>query len=171
MEYFMNLFDNSFLTIIGGVATIAGLITLFLNFLSWTFGITPIILKFGNALRSRKIGVFGTPEAHSFLCGALQGSSLFKKENIIRVNAAELSKGKNCSIYLIDWKSCENKIDEIFQQRANEQVAVIIFAEPGGIDRKVMSKVANRDNTVVVNFKGRLLNDVLTSLVTTSYGK
>ena len=36
---------------------------------------------------------------------------------------------------------------------------------------KKMNDIANRPNTVVVNFRGRLLNDILTSLITTSYDK
>lgn len=47
----------------------------------------------------------------------------------------------------------------------------MIYAKPASIPHEKMSDIANRANTVVVNFRGRLLNDVLTSLITTSYDR
>jgi hypothetical protein len=47
----------------------------------------------------------------------------------------------------------------------------VIYAKPASIPPDKMDNIANRSNTVVVNFRGRLLNDILTSLITTSYDR
>ena len=53
--------------------------------------------------------------------------------------------------------------------RKDQNTAVIIFAKPGSVPNEKMAEIGNRSNTVVVNFKGRLLNDILNSLITTSF--
>jgi hypothetical protein len=75
------------------------------------------------------------------------------------------------TIFLVDWESFGDKIDQVFSARKNHQTAIVIFAKPASIPNEKMADIANRANTVVVNFRGRLLNDILTTLITTSYEK
>ena len=39
------------------------------------------------------------------------------------------------------------------------------------IPNNIKDKINNTSNTTVVNFRGRLLNDIITTLITTSYEK
>lgn len=78
---------------------------------------------------------------------------------------------KDETIFLVDWETFGDKIEQIFSARKNHQTAIVIYAKPASIPQEKMSDIANRANTVVVNFRGRLLNDILTSLITTSYDR
>lgn len=69
----------------------------------------------------------------------------------------------------MDWESCNDNIEQVFVARKSDKTAVIISANSGAIPRETMPLIANKSNTVVVNFKGRLLNDILNSLITTSF--
>lgn len=169
MDSFINFFNHPFFIILGGLSALALILGTIYRIIIWALGITPIILRFGKALQTRKIAVYGSKKNIYNLTEALIDSHLFKEKNIIAIGKSDFSKGKTCSIFLVDWKSCGERINEIYGLRTSHQIAVIIYAQPGSIPQDIMGDIANRPNTVIVNFKGRLLNDILTSLVTTSY--
>jgi len=135
----------------------------------WTFGITPILFRLGVALWKRRIAIFGSTEAYTSIRASLKDSNLFKEKNIVHITADNIDKAKNETIFLVDWETFGNQIDQVFSARKNHQTAIVIYAKPASIPNDKMSDIANRANTVVVNFRGRLLNDILTSLITTSY--
>jgi len=105
------------------------------------------------------------------LKNSLIDSNIFKKKNIIHINSNNIDKAKDETIFLVDWETFGDKIEQIFSARKNHQTAIVIYAKPASIPQDKMSDIANRENTVVVNFRGRLLNDILTSLITTSYDR
>jgi hypothetical protein len=51
--------------------------------------------------------------------------------------------------------------------------ALIVYSPQGAdkIDQASLKKIDNEPNSVIVNFRGRLLNDIFTSVITTSYDK
>jgi hypothetical protein len=51
--------------------------------------------------------------------------------------------------------------------------ALLIYApqEEGFISKEDIAKINQHRNAIVVNFRGRLLNDIMISLITTSYEK
>ena len=63
-------------------------------------------------------------------------------------------------------------IDNILKIK-DDSDALIIYApqEEGLIDRSILEKINLERNSIVVNFRGRLLNDILTCMITTSYVK
>jgi len=72
-------------------------------------------------------------------------------------------------LVIVDWESSEVPIDSIFSAKKSYQVGVIVLAKHGSLQPEEMTFIANRANTVVVNFLGRLLNDAVTSLITTHF--
>jgi len=52
-----------------------------------------------------------------------------------------------------------------------DKTALIIYApqELGFISKESMAKLNQKRNVMVTNFRGRLLNDITTSIITTSY--
>lgn len=171
MDSLLNFFDHPFFVLLGGASAVLLVIGTFYKVVTWFFGITPIILRFGFALQSKRVAIFGSSDAHASLRAALIDSGIFKDKNIVAIDNSDLVKGKSCHLFLVDWESCGELIDEVFSLRQNHQTAVVIIAKPATIPQNKISEIANRSNTVIVNFKGRLLNDMLTSLVTTSYDR
>ena len=166
-----NFYNHPLFIIIGGVTVTLAFIAFIYRLTCWTFGITPIVFRLGIALWQRKVAIFGSVEIFESLKNSLIDSNIFKKENIIHINSNNIDKAKDETIFLVDWETFGDKIEQIFSARKNHQTAIVIYAKPASIPQDKMSDIANRENTVVVNFRGRLLNDILTSLITTSYDR
>ncbi len=171
MELVTNFFNHPIFSIIGGITVICLILGFFYKIFMLFFRITPITFRLGIALWKRKIAIFGSSKQFGILKTLLIDSKIFKEQNIICIDEYSMEKAKDKTIYLIDWETMKEKIENIFNMRKDEQTAIIIYAKPQSIPPEKMSDIADRQNTVIVNFKGRLLNDILTSLITTSYEK
>lgn len=163
------LCNHPLFTIIGAATTVLIFCGFVYRIACWIFCVTPIAFRFGIALQKRKVAIFGDAVAFNILKNCLIDSKIFKSKNIIHVPLDNIDKAKNKTIFLVDWSSFGENIENIFAARKNDQVPIVIFAKPASITQDKMIEIENRTNTVVVNYRGRLMNDILTSLVTTSY--
>ena len=73
-------------------------------------------------------------------------------------------------------KKCPNSLDyseirKMLWKAKNDSTALIVYApvEFGDIPQKRMRQIGERRNVTVTNFRGRLLNDIVVSMITTSY--
>jgi len=165
----MNFFNHPFFIIIGGLTVAIASIGLIYRILCVILGISPLVLRIGKAVWRRKIAIIGSLESFNNLKECIIDSGIFKKSNVIHIPLDNIDKTKELSILLVDWETSSSKIDQIMLARKNHNTAVLVYAKPGSIPLDKMPEIANRSNTVVVNFKGRLLNDILNSLITTSF--
>ncbi|OGS20968.1 MAG: hypothetical protein A2252_04560 [Elusimicrobia bacterium RIFOXYA2_FULL_39_19] len=166
-----NFYNHPLFIIVGGITVTLAFLAFVYRLLCWAFGITPIVFRLGIALWQRKVVIFGSFEIFESLKSSLVDSNIFKKNNILHINSDNIDKSKEETIFLVDWETFGDKIEQVFSARKNHQTAIVIYAKPASIPQDKMSEIANRANTVVVNFRGRLLNDILTSLITTSYDR
>lgn len=166
-----NFFNHPVFIVIGGLTVCIGALGITYRVACWAFGITPILFRLGRALWWRKVAVFASNDAYRSLKETLVDSGIFRDSNIVPILADNIDKAKEETIFLVDWDTFGNHIEDVFSARSNHQTAIVIFAKPASIPQERMADIANRANTVVVNFRGRLLNDILTSLMTTSYEK
>jgi hypothetical protein len=169
IHFIQNFFNNPFFSIVGGLTTLLAVVCLLYKITCSVLGISPLVFRMGKALWRRKIAIIGNEQAYSSLKECISDSRIFHDKNIIHILLDNLDKVKEQSLLLVDWESSGDQVDQIFQSRKSHKTAVIIFAKAGSIPPEKMSEVANKSNTVVVNAKGRLLNDILTSLITTSF--
>lgn len=166
-----NFYNHPLFIIVGGITVTIAFFAFIYRLACWAFGITPIIFRLGIALWQRKVAILGSVEIFESLKNSLIDSNIFKKKNIIHISSDNIDKAKDVTIFLVDWETFGDKIEQIFSARKNHQTAIVIYAKPASIPQEKMNDIANRANTVVVNFRGRLLNDILTSLITTSYDR
>lgn len=166
-----NFYNHPLFIIVGGLTVTLGVIGFLYKVICWIFGITPVVFRLGIALWKRKVAIFGSVEAFESIKASLLDSKIFKEQNIISIKLDNIDKAKEETIFLVDWETFGDKIEQVFSARKNHQTAIVIYAKPASIPPEKMNDIANRANTVVVNFRGRLLNDILTSLVTTSYDR
>jgi hypothetical protein len=166
MLYF---FNHPVFTIIGTLTTLLSMLAILYVFICWIIGITPVVFRIGISLWKREIAVFSSEEQFKIIRDMLVDSKIFSVKNIICINQENIEKAKNITVFLVEWETFNNRIDEIFMCRPTHQTPIVIYAKPGSIPQDKMSDIANRTNTIVVNFKGRLLNDILVSMVTSSY--
>ncbi len=164
-----DFFNHPFFAIMGGLATVSSLVGICYAAFLVAKGVLPIWYRLGMGLSKRRIAIFGSTDKFESLKNTLCDSKIFDLNNIVHVSADNIDKAKGETIFLVDWETFGDRIEQVFAARNNHQTAIVIYAKPGSIPTDKMGDIGNRANTVVVNFRGRLLNDLLTSLITTSY--
>jgi hypothetical protein len=136
-------------------------------------GFVPVLVRLGNGLWRRRIAIFANAEALVAMENLLRDSRLFNHANVLKVpGRGDLGIAERADIFLVHWPSCESFIDEILQKKS-DRVPLIVYApqEHGQIPKSVMIRLERQRNVVVNNFRGRLLNDIVTSMITTGYEK
>lgn len=170
METITEFFNGSFFVIFGGISTIITIILLAYGIFLWLKGILPIVIRLGKGLSGREIAIFADSNNFDSLKNLLVDSDIFKERNISHVDQKSFKKAEDISLMLVHWKSFEDQLDKILDIKKDTD-ALIIYAphEDGKISPKNMKIINEHRNTLVVNFRGRLLNDILVSMMTTSY--
>jgi hypothetical protein len=165
----IDFFNHPVFIIVGGLTVLFATIGIIYRIVCITLGVTPLVFRIGKAIWRRKVAIIGSSESYTSLKDCITDTDIFKKNNVIHIPIDNIEKVKEHTILLVDWETSSNQIDNILTARKNHNTAVIIFAKAGSIPHEKMGDIANKSNTVVVNFKGRLLNDILNSLITTSF--
>jgi hypothetical protein len=162
-------FNLPFFIVLGGVATLSTLVGIIVIIFLVIKGIFPVWYRLGMGLSRRKIMVFAESEFDD-LQSMLVDSRLFQKKNIIRIEKKSLKKAESSSLLLVHWKPFEKEMEDILKLK-RDNAALIIYApqSEGFIDKGTLEKINMERNAIVVNFRGRLLNDILTSMITTGY--
>ena len=98
---------------------------------------------------------------------------MFKEKNICGITKKEyIGKAEKAGLYLVYWHDWTNDIADILNKKPDE-CALIVYVpfERERIPDEQMKKLDSKRNTAVTNFRGRLLNDIVTAMITTSYEK
>jgi len=168
MKYMENFL--LFLRIIGYISSLLSVFIVLAGIIIWAKGILPVLIRIGNGLSKKQIVIFAKNDNLNSLKKLLFDSGLFNKKKISEVSTkGDLSIAENKNVYLVFWHDWEDSIDEILNLM-KDKTALIIYApqELGFIPKEVMGKLNNKRNVMVTNFRGRLLNDITTSIITTS---
>jgi hypothetical protein len=133
-------------------------------------GVAPVLWRLGNGLANRKIALFAKGDNVASLKNLLLDSKLIRAKNILEVTRAE-DFGRACAatVYLVFWHDFEDDIDGILNQKP-DSCALIVYApyDLPRIPTEQMKKLDGKRHTAVTNFRGRLLNDIITSMITTT---
>jgi len=171
---------ESALSVIGGVLELHGIFSTVVVVLSllaaatlWLRGMLPVVLRLGVGLSTRKIAVFASGDALTSLQALLVDSELFDDANTLPIAGEnDVGRAEKASIFLLYWPDWADDIDAVLRVKA-DHMALIVYAPPehGRISQDAMARLSKKRNVVVNNFRGRLLNDIVSSLITTSYDK
>lgn len=135
-------------------------------------GIAPVLWRLGNGLARRKIAIFAKGDNAASLENLLSDSKLFRPKNIIKIHTSgDIARAEPASVYLMLWHDwSQDDIKEILWQKP-DRCALVVYApyDKGPVPREQMVELDGKRNTTVTNFRGRLLNDVVLSMITTSY--
>jgi hypothetical protein len=149
---------------------IVGIIATIIAAVAIARGIAPVLWRLGNGLANRKIALFAKAENLPSLKHLLLDSKLIHGDNIIDVTAAgDIGRATEATVYIVFWHDWVDDIDAILNQKP-DSCALIVYSP---YDRKAiapeqMKKLDGKRHTAVTNFRGRLLNDVITSMITTT---
>jgi len=158
------------LAIIGVIDTIILVSVSIYGIILWVKGIIPAVYRLGNGLAKRKIAIFAKGDNAVSLKNLLTDSKLFRQKNIFEITSREdIGKAEEASVYLVYWHDWINDILEIINQKP-DKYAMVIYApyDKGEIPDEQMKVLDGKRHTTVTNFRGRLLNDIVTAMITTS---
>lgn len=156
---------------VGRVTTVIFLVTLITGLYAWAKGIIPALWRLGNGLSKRKIAIFAKGDHLKSLQDLLEDSKLFKIKNFIGISSnSDFGRAEQATLFLLYWHDWPNELDAILHV-AKDTTALVVYApqELGFIPQDKMKALNGKRNVMVSNFRGRLLNDIVTSLMTTSY--
>jgi len=167
MKTFLGILD-----IVAYGTTVIVIIAFLVGIYRWLTGISPALWRLGKGLADRKIAVFANGDDFNSIKNLLIDSKLFKEKNVAQITRNELKKAEKYSLFLAHWNSISSHLDAILSEK-KDGTALLIYApqEEGFIPQKDITKINQHRNVIVVNFRGRLLNDIMISLITTSYEK
>jgi len=162
------------LTYAGWIWTIVGFFTVFLVIFGTVKGFVPVFARLGYGLWRRKIAIVANNDAYASLDDLIRRSKLFGKDNIFRVTASQgdLESISRADIILVYWPDSSHLLQHILDQKT-ERMALIVYAPHAGgrISSNDMQTLESRKHVIVNNFRGRLMNDIVTSLITCGYDK
>ena len=162
---------DAFLAFVGTASTVYLILTAVIFLWGIFSGFLPVLVRLGWGLWNRKVAIVARGDNLSNLVALLTDSRLFKLDNIIRVAGSDqLEAIDRSTVILLHWADCGSDIEEILP-RKKENTPLIIYAPVGAgrIPDEVMVRLETRKHVFVTNFRGRLMNDVVTSMITTSY--
>nr|BBH95028.1 hypothetical protein KTA_32270 [Thermogemmatispora argillosa] len=153
---------------IGRILTIPALIAFILGIYEWSGRALWVLYRLGRGLAHRKIAILACGNNVESGCNLLLDSRLFQQKNLIVVTSPkDLGRAERANVLLVFWEDWSNYIDDILRVK-RDHTALIVYARPQAIPRETLEKLDNMRNTIVANFRGRLLNDIIVSLMAVS---
>jgi hypothetical protein len=169
MQAVIDFFNHPFFLIVSGILIIFFVIQTISTAYLYAKGIIPVWIRLGKGLSKRKIALFAEDEFDS-LKSMLVDSGVFLESNVVKIHKNDLKKAEDMTLFLVHWRSFGSEIEDILKIK-KDSAALVIYApqSDGFIDKDKLDKINNHRNTIITNFRGRLLNDIFTSMMTTSY--
>lgn len=171
MNEIVDFFNHPFFIVFGGLCTVFAIATFVYSIYLILNGIIPVWIRLGKGLSNRKIAVYAENDFVNFK-SMLLDSGIFKEKNIEQITNQSMAKGETHTMMLINYMDFKDKIEDIMRYKKDSD-SLIIYAPQSGerIEVDLMNKINENRNSIVVNMRGRLLNDILTSMITTIYEK
>ncbi|MGI9061250.1 MAG: hypothetical protein ACR2H5_22035 [Ktedonobacteraceae bacterium] len=160
----------TFLDWVGLVSSALLLVSLILGTIAWLRGIIPALYRLGKGLSKRKIAIFAKGDNLTGMMNLLEDTKLLSKRNIITIASDnDLGRGEKATLFLVHWDDWENKIEDILDAKKDATALVVYAPRQNSIPPDKFLVLNKHRNVTVTNFRGRLLNDIIVSLMTTSY--
>lgn len=137
----------------------------------WARGILPVLLRLGFGLSRRRVAIFARGDDQASLQQLLIDSGLFSPKNIIAINsAADVDRSAGATVFLVYWPHWKGQLELVLSHK-RDRTPIVVYAPPdqGFLPQGELTLLNSRRNALVTNFRGRLINDLVSSLITTSY--
>lgn len=164
---------DSVLGIFGHISTILVVAATVCAIYLCVSGFVPVLIRLGNGLTKRKIAIFAKGDPLRSLQALFEGSDLFRSRNVLPIpDIGDLGRAEKASLFLVYWPDWANHLPEILS-RKGDRTALIVYAPQGSgpLSAEAVAQLEKHRNVVLANLRGRLLNDIVTSLITTGYEK
>ena len=136
-------------------------------------GFLPVLIRLGNGLRKRRIAIFAKGNTLESLEALIGDSKLFAQKNVIRIaSIGDFGRAEEASLFLVHWPDWQHDLPQIIAHKS-DKTALVIYAPQGQgfVPPETMGLLEQHRNVVLANLRGRLLNDIVVSLITSAYEK
>ena len=169
-------FARIFIDVVGISTTIFAILIFTWGIISWVIGAYPLFYRIGFGRWSRKITIVANGDMYNTLKTDLVDTGIFREKNISpQVTNQSFSKIKKASLVLVHYQSfTEDEIKIILSHKQPHSGFVFYFPEfspENRIPPEMMKAINNEQFTTIVNMRGRLMNDIVTTLLSTGYEK
>lgn len=162
--------------IVGVLTTVFAICLFIWAVISWALGVYPLFLRLGFGRWGRRIAIVANDDMFSTLRTDLIDTGVFRAKNIYQIKANTLSKTRDCTLALVHYQSfTEDQIKTILSNKKSNAGFIFYFPEftPPSvvISSEMMKSINSQQFTTIVNMRGRLINDIVITLLSTSYDK
>ena len=137
----------------------------------WIIGKTsPALRRLINGLDRRKIAIFAKGDNLTSLKDLLKDLKLFSDEDIIAITGmGDTGRAEKATVFLVYWSDWKDDIKAILDKTL-DTTPLVVYApqELGSIPPDAIKALNTKRHCVIANFRGRLLNDIVLSMITTS---
>lgn len=129
--------------------------------------------RFGLALSYKQISIVSDSEAYEELKQDLADSGLIKGKNIVRISKSHLPKTMKARLILVVHGYLDiEQLKQVFSNRG-PQCGLILYCPPEKerLNESEMQLLNSCPFSVLCNFRGRMVNDVLLMMLSTSFTK
>lgn len=171
---FLTLVFNLLSNIIGCIETICtglGLAAGLAIFVGSLAGITQAMCRFGLALFAKRIAIIAGSDDFNDIKKDLVNSGLIKAKNIQHVTNKHLNEVQSALLVIIVYGYLEYEEFSAVARGKKTQCGLIVYCPPekGRIDTQGMKLLSMIPFTALCNFRGRMVNDVLLMMLSTSF--
>ena len=161
------------LEVIGAVTIVIAIIGGLATFFGWTMGISMVMKRLGLGRWYRKVLIISDVSNGTSLKKDLIDSGVFREKNIIVIGEQNISDVKSSDLMLLDYWSIspEKALTAIANKQSHAGLVVYSPMKKGRIADEVTERINDEPFTTLVNMRGRLVNDLLITLMSTSYDK
>lgn len=129
--------------------------------------------RFGLALYGKKIMVVSGSNDYRDLEEDLSSSGLIKRKNVLHISDKQLSKTRDALLLIVVYGYLNNDDFQNVVRNKSARCGLIVHCPPekGRIAAEEMELLSKSAFTALCNFRGRLVNDVLLMMLSTSFKK
>lgn len=161
-----------FFEIVGMITTSVMIFGGIVLFFGWFSGVFLVMKRLGLGRWYRKILIISTNDGGQCLKRDLVDSGVFREKNITVATDNNLADVKNSDLILYDYWKLPEYISDVLRNKQKE--AGLVVYSPANNQRMptdAVEMINKEPFTVLVNMRGRLVNDILVTLMSTSYDK
>lgn len=136
-------------------------------------GFIPVLMRLGNGLKRRKIAIFAKGDMSASLHALFADSKLFNTKNItIVTHEGDFGRAEDASVFLVHWPDWPDEMARIIALKMDASPLVVYAPQgKGPVPPHTIALLEKQRNVALANLRGRLLNDVVASLITSAYAK
>jgi hypothetical protein len=138
------------------------------TFIAFLRGVLKPLWRLGLGLARKKVVIVASQTNADSLFNLVSDSKVFSEKNIIKVTSREDSEDiRKGDVVLYKYSDSQFSLKDVMVKKA-DSAAVVVYAKPREItEQSEWDLLDEYRNVSVCNLKGRLLNDLITLMMTT----